>query len=404
MEFLLAVTILLAPSYIIRFSFFVFPTNLLMVWVVLLWVICFIFISIKKLWPDAWQFLTLLDKKLLTSIGLLVTAGFISLFIRGIDQKKVGQFIVLILQPISLFFIFGFLKNLYPKQQDWAIKAIYLLLGLMGVFALIQYFTLIGLPPAWWGNNQEPKRAIGFFIHPNFYALFITPLLAFLIPDAVTKIQQANGKLAWIYPITWLVGAIGLLLSLSRAGWLGLVVAVLCYAIIAADKKTRLTIFGIAIITAGIVYAVPNLRWRLITPFLGEKSTTSRITLWKAGWTGMQESPLTGLGLTGFSKQYQNLIPDTNLDTHNFPHNIFLDFWVELGLLGLISFIALAVICIYQGFRDRRNVQMLGVALFFICMISQGLIDNPYFKNDLALIFWLILSMNIYAYTVKKAA
>ena len=96
-----------------------------------------------------------------------------------------------------------------------------------------------------------------------------------------------------------------------------------------------------------VVLAVPNLRWRLILPFYGEKSTVSRISLWRDGISGVKDSPILGLGLTGFGKHYGILNTDPNLDTHNFPHNIFLDFWVETGVLGLISLIGIAWLYVF---------------------------------------------------------
>jgi len=99
------------------------------------------------------------------------------------------------------------------------------------------------------------------------------------------------------------------------------------------------------------------------------------------------------MGLTGFSQNWERLNSDANLDTHNFPHNIFLNFWTETGLLGLISFIVLSSIFIFRGLKQKKGLLALGLSLFVIALMTQGLIDNPYFKNDLAIVFWLALSL-----------
>ena len=45
-------------------------------------------------------------------------------------------------------------------------------------------------------------------------------------------------------------------------------------------------------------------------------------------------------------------------------------------------------------FRFRGNdIIKLSLALFLIALLVQGQIDNPYFKNDLAMVFWLVLSL-----------
>ncbi len=392
MDYLIILTLLLTPAYVLRFNLFGFPVNFLMVWVVFVW---FIFVSVftaKHEWQNFLNFIKNFDKKILILTGLFFLAGLISLSVKGFDQKKTGQFIVLFLQPISLFFISRFVFDNYPKVKSLLLATCYLLLAVMGLYAILQYFTLLGLPPMWWGNSVEPKRAIAFFSHPNFYALFSAPLLAFLIPDvfASLKAKSYNLKAA-----LWVIGAIGLLLSLSRAGWLGLGVAGLIYLFIVADKKVRRFASVFVIVIVMVIISIPNLRWRFVLPFYGEKSAVSRLSLWNTGVKAIKEAPIVGLGLTGFAKQWPRLNTDPNLDSHNFPHNIFLDLWVETGIIGLISLIGLMGLMIFRGLNNRADIFKLGASLFLIALITQGFIDNPYFKNDLAMVFWIILSLAI---------
>ena len=221
MIFLLAISIFITPLYIVRFSLLTFPTNLLMLWGILVWIIFVIKIITKKQSASFIYFIRSFDKKILVLVGLFFLAGIITLFTHGFDQKKLGQFIVLFLQPISLFFIFGFFGTEHPKQKTIFINALYILLGVMGAYAVVQYFTLLGLPSQFWGNSEEPKRAIGFFVHPNFYALFSAPLLAFLIPDMRLKIERLRDE--WHIVLLWLFGLAGLLFVLvpRRLAWVG---------------------------------------------------------------------------------------------------------------------------------------------------------------------------------------
>ncbi len=387
----MAITFLLAPAYIIKFNLFGFPSNVLMAWVFLFWIIFAIWLIAKK---QISAFLTVVkntDSKILILTGLFFTSGIISLWVGDLDRAKLGQFIVLFLQPIGIFFIGKFLNESFPNTKYIIHNTLYALLGLAGAYALIQYLTLLGLPPAWWGNNEEPKRALSFFIHPNFYALWCAPLLAFLLPDLGFKIKDLRKN--HLAVIAWVLGSIGLFLSLSRAGWLGLAAAILTYLIVAADKKIRQTVFAAVIIMIIIIFAVPNFRYRVLLPFYGEKSAVSRFSLWDTGYKGIKQSPLTGLGLTGFSKQWNTLNTDPGLtETHNYPHNIFLDLWVETGLIGLISLTGLMGLYIFRGLKNKSNLIALSVSLFLITLLVQGQIDNPYFKNDLAMVFWIILT------------
>jgi len=403
MIYLIALTLLFAPTYAIKLDIFGLPANFLMLWVFSFGLFFLLYLFSKKQLPDFFTFVKNLDKKVLILTGLFFLSSIVSLFIKGLDQKKLGQFLVLFLQPISLFFIAGFMFHKNPKAKPLLLNTCYLLLGLMGLYAIIQYFTLIGLPNAYWGNANEPKRALSFFIHPNFYALFSAPLLALLIPDLASEIKDKGlslptGKAGigdsklW----AWIIGALGLLLSMSRAGWLGLAAAVLVHLIVAADKKIRKMIFAAVIIIVLLVVSIPVLRYRVILPLYGEKSAVSRLSLWHTGITAIKESPIFGLGLTGFSQNWDRLNKDQGLtETHNFPHNIFLDLWVETGSIGLISLMGLIGLYIYRGLKNRRDLFALGVGLFLITLMLQGQIDNPYFKNDLAIVFWIVLALGI---------
>jgi len=396
-----------------------------MAWVFLVWIIFGLWLITKKHVRDFINFKLSVDKKILIPLSLFFLAGLISIFIGGIDRQKLGQFIVLFLQPISLFFIAGYIFSARggsasggkqnPKSKGLLLTTCYFLLALAGLYAIIQYFTLLGLPPLWWGNSVEPKRALSFFVHPNFYALWSAPLLALLLPSLFSPLPLGEGlgvRVRWFKRAAWIIGAFGLLLSLSRSGWLGLAAAIVVYLIVAADKKTRKIILGGVIVIVMVIVYYPNLRYRILMPFYGEKSASSRVELWGDGLKAVKESPVLGLGLTGFAKQYGVLNTDPTLDTHNFPHNIFLNFWTETGLLGLISFLYIISLNIYRGLRgasppvkegwtakrdgvvgDFDRMLALSISLFLIALLFQGLVDNPYFKNDLALVFWIILSL-----------
>ena len=424
MLYLLIITFILAPAYAIRFNLGFLPRNILMMWVFLVWIAFVVNLIAKK---RARIFLTAVKnirEEILLTVGFFFISGIISLFIKGFDQAKLGQFIVLFLQPISIFFIGKFFFEQHPQSKSYLLLTTYYLLALAGLYAILQYFTLLGLPQIYWGNANEPKRALSFFAHPNFYALWSAPLLALLIPDVFENLKS---KILNLKSLAWALGALGLLLSFSRAGFLGLAAAIGIYLIVAAEAKIRKLIFAAVIVMVIVIISVPNLRWRFVLPFYGEKSAISRLSLWHTGVKAIKESPIFGLGLTGFGNNWQKLNTDPNLDTHNFPHNVFLNFWVETGLLGLISFLGLISIYIYRGLRPsvipaateprsgeglagihnldsrqpagkagfRGNDIKLAVALFLICLLFQGLIDNPYFKNDLAMVFWMVLSLSI---------
>lgn len=395
MVYLFALTIILAPLYVWRFAISGAPLNFLMVWLAFVTGAALIWIIYKGELMQFIRYTILRDKILFVLVMLLFLASCVGLVSNGFSIDRAGQWIVLYAEPIALFFVLRYIAANNPQAHRAVKYAMYLFLAACGILALAQYSFLIGLPSDWWGNANEPKRAIAFFAHPNGLALFLAPLLAFLTPDLFTKLEQRSwrAKETLLTLTAWLLGAIALFLSLSRGGWLGFGIAAVIYAVFVASRKYLKPTLVILAILAVLVVAVPNLRYRIILPFYGEKSAAARISLWHTGEAMIRDNPIFGKGVAGFGINWDKYNTDPNLDHYNSPHNIFLNFWIDVGLLGLLSFLALLVYGLVEGLRHRRDIWKIGLALFIIAIFFHGLIDTPYLKNDLALEFWIIFAL-----------
>lgn len=391
MEFLPALLLWIVPAYLVRFSVLGINTNVLMLGVVAFWLLFLFYLrssGIKKFI----DYCRALPKLALVLVLTFFVAGIVSFFVAGVSVESLGQFIVLFVQPISLFFCFTYIFKNYPKSKVVFRASAFMLVALSGLLAIFQYITLISLPQQFWGNMNEPKRAISFFAQPDMYAMFVAPLLAWLLGEVLGFLKKPFDKGGYFVVGAWIIGAIGLFLSLSRGGWIGLGAAGVLALIFNTTKQQRKIIYIASVICIAIVFSVPNFRYRVILPFLGEKSAVSRFSLWDNGIKMIKESPVIGKGLLGFNKNFDRVNTDPGLDHHNHPHNLFLALWVDTGVIGVLSFYALVLFGIYQSFKLRKDPKPFGLALFLVAIIIHGLVDTPYLKNDLAMIFWIIYS------------
>ncbi len=424
MPVLFAILLLSAPLYVWRFSIGIFgfelPTNFLMVFTFVVIAAAKLYVfkkqgySVIEAWKSYIADMKGMDRLFWIGLGLISLASLISLFAFGVNSEKFAQWFVLYLEPISIFII---VRHFALRDTDtkynvlrYVSLAAYWLLFAAGIIAIYQYTTLDLLPKDWWGNANEPKRAIAFFAHPNAYALFATPLLAWLLPDVVRRAQalwatarrvsgeRGNLWLQFLCVVAWLVGGIGWFLTLSRGAWLGLLVAAGLFVLLSANKKLMMAFAGALVVMAIVVASVPNLRYRVTLPFYGEKSAAARLSLWDTGTKMLKDSPpqslIFGKGINGFSDNWDKFNTDPNLEHYNFPHNIFLNLWIDLGLLGLLGFIFVMISAIWRGVKNRKNPKALGLLLFVVAIIAHGLIDIPYLKNDLALMFWMIYAVS----------
>ncbi len=396
MFYFLAILFALLPTYTIRFHLGTLPLNLLEILCVLFSLAFAAWLEIKKL-PDGtklrdeyFKFVGSQNQALQIFSGLFLIAGLASAFVNK-SGRSFGLFIVLFFFPIILFYPIKFLLQ-NPISKARFIKWMLIVVGIFSLYGIIQYFTLVGLPSAWWGNSVEPKRALSFFEYPNAFGLFLAPLLAFLLPFIFAKPGLASGNRDWFYRLYYLLGLGALVLTLSRGAWLGFLAAIVIFALIGANKKTRQILVGGIILCAIIVFSFANLRYRVLLPFVGEKSSVSRLSLWQTAGKMIKDSPVLGKGLYGFPTNFAKYNTDPNLTELNYPHNIFLNFWVETGLLGLISFLVIVLVSLKQAWK-YKGLANIGIILFLVALLVHGLIDAPYLKNDLALLFWMVLAL-----------
>ncbi len=405
MNYLLFAAILLSPLYVWRFSIGGLPTNFLMLFLAGLQLFWLLKILASKEWNEVYQNLVKIDRYIIVGFVGFFASSVIALFIGGLTQPNLGQWLVLFFQPM-LFAIMLYHELIADAEVEnnstqKLINYLYIFVGVAGLLAVVQYLTLWTVPEGWWGNAEEPRRAISFFAHPNAFALYITPLLAFLLPSLVAKLEYF--KQHWVWFVLWILGAVGLFLSLSRGAWIGLMASLVLFGIITASRKFLFSSIMALVLVSLVVLSVPNLRYRVLLPFMGEKSTVARFSLWETGWKTVKDSPVLGQGINGFSNNWEKFNTDPNLQPYHFPHNIFLNFWADLGLLGLASFLLISLRVIWLAWWRRRQVISVGVILFLVAMALHGLIDIPYFKNDLALLFWVIITLFVSKLTLTDA-
>jgi O-antigen ligase len=124
-----------------------------------------------------------------------------------------------------------------------------------------------------------------------------------------------------------------------------------------------------------------------------------RLELWKDTLLMLREHIVFGAGLSGFADRIAPFWNPTHPERFIDPHNILLNFWVETGLLGVFAFgwiMANGFRVTWLGWHSSegswRPIE-LGVFLALIAIVVHGLVDVPYFKNDLSLEFWALIGV-----------
>jgi len=190
--------------------------------------------------------------------------------------------------------------------------------------------------------------------------------------------------------------------SFTRGAWIGVFAALLVVGVV-TRHRWLLVALGAAVI-AGLA-ALPFIRIERITSmfdFNSEDNTgVARAKIWTAAARILRDNPFTGIGQDQFLYADPGYgVPQMRFFTTSHPHNWVLDFWLRLGIPGLLWLLA----TLYYFFRTvlglcRRwagtalGAMALGSLASMVDFAVHGLLDMAYFTMDLALTFWLTVGM-----------
>ncbi|MFH1671357.1 MAG: O-antigen ligase family protein [Candidatus Portnoybacteria bacterium] len=359
------------PLYLIRFKIGWVPFNLseILIYIVfILWLISRpklreIFKEKKLFYPVLTLFLGLTISTLF-SADLFVSAGIWK-----------GWF----LAPLLLFLVvISILEN---RRQ---VRNIIISLALSGlVVALISLYYWFS------GNLTYDGRLRGFYLSANFLAMYLSPILIlslYLYSLAKSRIQKLSLAIGY-----WLMAAT-IYLTCSYGAFLGLLAA--CIFLSFSRRKIIFLLLPVLFV---FILLFPTDKFQGFLDF-SYPSIESRLVIWKSAWEILKDHPLVGVGPGMFQKYYLDYQP--RFDPYPEwaapqPHNLFLALWLQTGLIGLIGFIWLLVVFFK---KNKPNLLGLTLAATMICILVHGLIDTTYWKNDLAVVFWLITALMNKAY------
>jgi O-antigen ligase len=127
-------------------------------------------------------------------------------------------------------------------------------------------------------------------------------------------------------------------------------------------------------------------------------SLASRIIIWEVSLHLLREHPWLGIGPGNFQQSYLNaqlFFPPYLEWAVPHPHQLYLAFWLESGLLGLIGFLFIIHYTLMRLWRasKEKTSGMLPMLLLSLltALLLQGFFDTPYFSLPLAYLFWCIL-------------
>lgn len=265
------------------------------------------------------------------------------------------------------------------------------------------------------------NRFGGIYGNPNYIGLLIVVSLPILLALFKLNIWPGKQKVI-ILSLILIFEVIILILSDSRASMLGTFAGSL-FILFHINKKIfiRLTLPALFIVII-IVMLAPDLQ-NFLDIYLRLQRINNREIFWQAGFDIIRDHPFLGVGPDMFDKYFYSYMPSFVNDifaSGNWavgkphPHNFFLFYFAENGIMGLITAIMFFVLFFYLALKSIQRIRNNDPDLYYLTLgISgvgigvfirsfyeiTGILTYGYITRDLA--FWIIFIILIHIYYVS---
>lgn len=308
---------------------------------------------------------------------------------------KALQVMAIFLIFMSMFFV---AKDCIDTEEklDFVLFVMISTGALIALYAVYQYVVGVEMDAAWVDAESFNirTRAYGTFNNPNVLGEYLI-LMGSLTAGMLWKVRNWFGRI--FYAGCFGVICLGLLASNSRGAMLGLMFSAGLFVLLAERRLIPLGLAGLA----AMPFVLPASLWARLASSLtmSDSSSQYRLSIYRAGLDIIKQYWPTGIGVDAFNQVY----PLFSLEAANayHIHNLFLQEFIELGLLGFIILVFLCLLFFQKLYSSMKKVPkrflMLLAAFFggFAGLLLQGMTDHIWFDYSIVLLFWCFLGIGM---------
>ncbi|MBI5564650.1 MAG: O-antigen ligase family protein [Chloroflexi bacterium] len=311
------------------------------------------------------------------------------------------------------------------------------------VFGIAAYFALVNWPPA----QRQPKWIAWPILLYGAGLTLTAPLISdlatgklFAVPIVDQVFQQltaqvpgninANriaGMLVVVLPLyvalavrpdwksrRWLRLACGLLalamtgvliLTRSRNGYLAAAAALTIILLVRWPRLLRVLPICLLAGAISLYFIGPRVVLEELSSGDLLNGLDGRLELWSRGLYALSDFPFTGIGIGTFDRVIPVLYPlftiGSDIQGMN-AHNLFIQIGLDLGLPGLIAYLALSintVVLLAQVLRKRAAALDWALAAGalggLVAMFVHGIFDAPLWGSKAAFLPWLLMALAV---------
>lgn len=345
-------------------------------------------------------------------ILFLLFTVFLSIFNSTDLFVSIMAFLRFLIFFLICYLLFSQIKN--KLTVYYYLSALAICVVFLGVSMLIEF---VQKGSSFFINEGTILRLAGLYENPNYVGLLIS--ITIPVTLSVLLLGTRFNISTRLFSVFFLFFQIILLiLADSRASILAVFISSILI-IYYSSKKIKL-VFFISVMSVLLFLILFTNTLEIVELYLRLDRAGTRELFWQSGIEIISDHPLWGIGSDTFSKVFYSYSPSSVMEFYDLgawkvgkpnPHNIFIYYWAENGILGFIAvFLFFGVLfkliftLISKKMHVEENLYPIVISIFSITagllvrsmFEITGLITYGFITRDLP--FWILIIILIYIF------
>ncbi|KKT68194.1 MAG: O-antigen ligase-related protein [Candidatus Uhrbacteria bacterium GW2011_GWF2_44_350] len=249
--------------------------------------------------------------------------------------------------------------------------------------------------------GERLMRAYGSFPHPNIFGGYLAMAITFILVSKNKLLYHTTSTLK--HSITLIILTLltsTLVITFSRSAWLALTIGIFSFFIVSAIERKKISrkfLSGLAIVIVAFVATAALFNNAIFTRLdatdrLETKSLTERQSEYQMIGEVIKTNPFVGVGPGAYTIALAEKFPGHDVWFYQPMHNLFLLFFAETGLLGLMffGFVVWAVV------RRRDGRQFVTAIIPIVTTITTLAIFDHYLWSHWSGLVLLVVVLAIF--------
>jgi len=337
-------------------------------------------------------------------IGLFIFVCFLSVITSQYHSFSIIGFVFKLLEWAYLYFFFVEIVN--SRKRLIRFFTVYMFSAL--IIVTNGFYQLITNKGFIFGHLLSEGRISSSFRHSNDFGGYLVILcllsLSIALMNGIGRMKKSglsklkidrSRKQIIFFGILFVIFTLTLGWTLSRGAWVGFFAGL----IMLAFRKKRVVYAIVIIFIIFIACFTPKMNRERNTSLFSHityASGSGRSSYWKESWLMIRDFPIFGTGLNTYSQ----VGPKYKITWGGYPHNCYLQMTVEIGLVGLATFLWFIFSLFRTSMINYENIDdpflkatLLGLLAGSFGFLTHSFFDTNFYSVQLGNNMWIVFGI-----------